>query len=204
MSKAQLQGVRFEFYGRTVYGKVESRNQLDLHLCGHGMDTDDVQEALQVVTWLEEHGSVAERPATCSECSACNLGCFTVQREESLRSQLDQLMRAVSDATHTSGNKVELTFMHADKQYIFSAAWLYLRGSMGIPGDYYLSNVWTYFAQNPTEQLLAKIRDVPGVLRVSTEVVKDTDTQAFDIHTSSSRHTSLEDCLVAVTNVLAS
>ncbi len=202
VSTAQLQEVRFEFSERTVYCKMDAQN-LDLHLCGHGMATDDVQDALRVVAWLNEHGDAAERPATCAGCSACNLGCFRAAREELLENQLDQLMRAVSEVTNTSGNKVEVTFMHTGKQYIFSAEWKYLPRSMGIPGDYYLNNLWTYFVQNPSEQLLVAIQNVPGVLEVKTEVLKGTATQAYDIFISS-RHTSLETCLVAVTNVLAS
>jgi len=203
MSQAQLQEVRFEFHGCTVYGQVDAQNQLDLHLCGHGMDTDDVTDASRIVSRLKEHNGAAKRPTKCAECSACSLGCFIAPREESLENQLNQLMQAVVDVTNASGNNVELTFMCAEKRYIFSAKWDYFGGSIGAPGYYYLRGIWTYFAKNPTNQLLTAIRNVPGIVKVDTERIEGTDTEALDIQISPSIHTSLEGCLMAVTNILA-
>lgn len=193
MSNEKLE-VRVELDGCTLLGGVTIRNRLELHVYGHGMDTDDQRDAEKIATLLTERGT-SVRQLKCPECSDC-AGIALNHNQRAFEGRLGQIMQAACDVLHLTGEGVELTFNRGKQSFIFSAKWTYVGGS-----QYCLNNVWTYYVKNPADELLANIRSIAGVQRVDDELL-DTGTTALDIMVFSSRHGSLESCLSAVIDVL--
>lgn len=194
MSKVKLE-VRIELGGCTLFGGVTARNRLELHVCSHSMNADDQRDAKDITARLVERG-VSVRLLKCPECRDC-AGISLNHSQRAFEDRLGQIMQTACDVLHWMGEGVELTFTKGERVFIFSAKWTYVAGS-----QFCLNNVWTYYVNSPTDELLANIRNIAGVQRVNAEVL-DTGTTALDIQISAARHGSLEQCLLAVIDVLA-
>lgn len=176
---------------------------MHLYVCGHGMDSDDKKDTTAIVSRLNANHCPARRPRRCNECGSTNRDCLLVACGDSLQDRLGEIMEAAAETSHSIGKRVQITVLYAEKSYVFSAEWRYMGSSLGAPGYYFLDNTWTYFASNSTEQLLALLRDVPGIARIKTEEINDHGVTALDIVVTHDRSTSLAKCLIAATQVIA-
>lgn len=202
---ARLQDVRFELSGCTIFGGAIDDKWLKLTVCGHGMsvrDEDDAANATAIVSCLNKDGVLAQCPEQCSECSESSCGCLLVSYKGSLQERLGKIMEAAAETLGLASGTVQISVLYAERPYYFSAKWSYMSGSMVVPGFYFLENVWTYFAVNPTAQHLEALRSLTEVTRVKMEVIEGSPATALDISISSNRDVSLLDCLVAVAQIL--
>lgn len=200
---ARLHEIWLELTECTIYGNVNTKNWMHLYVRGHGMDSDDKKATAAIVFRLNANYCPARHPSRCNECDSTNRDCLLVACGNSLQDRLGKIMEAAAETSHSIGKRVQISVLHAEKSYVFSAEWRYMGGSLGASGYYFLDNTWTYFASNSTEQLLASLRDVPGIARVETEEIKDHDVTAIDIVVALDRGTSLAKCLIAATRVIA-
>jgi len=199
MPQAQLVEIELELRGYSIVARPTSQNELDIQLYGQEMDSDNAQDAQKVISQLQHEGLAVKRSTSCAECMTCSQGCLIMPHESTLEVQLDQLMRAVSAAMHTTGEIVTLRFEHLGRPYSFLARW---EGSLGSSGYDYLRNRWEYGIDSPTEQLLAAIRTIPGVVKATTEPLQGMEMQVLDVFVSSGS-TSLQNCLAEVVDLLA-
>ena len=118
---ARLHEIRFELTGCTIYGNITTKNWMHLYVCGHGMDSDDKKDTTAIVSRLNANHCPAQHPNRCNECDSIDRDCFLVACGDSLQDRLSEIMEAAAETSHSIGKRVQITVLHAEKSYVFSA-----------------------------------------------------------------------------------
>jgi hypothetical protein len=182
--KAQLSHININFDGYTLVGDVDSgSNYIQLDFCSHEASlADDKRDALRVAEALDSRG--------------CEISLDTARRDgwlmfprAALGTQLDRIVEVMLEVLHADGQGMTLTFEYSGKSYVFGqrrSAWR-------------RDGIWTYYIDNPSIALPAKIQALREVATARLERIERSDAQALDI----APHNDPEVCLAKVVPLLA-